>query len=131
MLQYRIHKRLSSVILLKSTTLGGPTPPLDFYWDKTSKGQLLLSIPRGVDSQASLRQLHPNCTQRPIYTKTEYQPIRPISRFYKLLMVGMRGFEPPTPCPPDRCATKLRYIPTCVAYVPLLDFAVNRSCTKQ
>src|SRR5258705_7577194 len=27
-------------------------------------------------------------------------------------MVGARGFDPPTPCPPCRCATKLRYAPT-------------------
>jgi hypothetical protein len=28
------------------------------------------------------------------------------------LMVGTRGFEPPTPSPPAKCATKLRYVPT-------------------
>ena len=27
-------------------------------------------------------------------------------------MVGAAGFEPTTPCPPDKCATKLRYAPT-------------------
>ena len=27
-------------------------------------------------------------------------------------MVGTAGFEPATPCPPGRCATKLRYAPT-------------------
>ncbi len=27
-------------------------------------------------------------------------------------MVGMKGFEPSTPAPPEQCATKLRYIPT-------------------
>lgn len=27
-------------------------------------------------------------------------------------MVGVTGFEPVTPCPPDKCATKLRYTPT-------------------
>lgn len=27
-------------------------------------------------------------------------------------MVGTRGFEPPTPSPPAKCATKLRYVPT-------------------
>lgn len=27
------------------------------------------------------------------------------------LMVGMAGFGPATPCPPDRCATRLRHIP--------------------
>src|SRR5256885_8726238 len=29
-----------------------------------------------------------------------------------LIMVGARRFEPPTPCTPCRCATKLRYAPT-------------------
>ena len=27
-------------------------------------------------------------------------------------MVGAAGFEPTTPCPPGRCATRLRYAPT-------------------
>ncbi len=26
-------------------------------------------------------------------------------------MVGMTGLEPATPCPPDKCATRLRHIP--------------------
>ena len=26
-------------------------------------------------------------------------------------MVGVAGFEPTTPCPPDKCATGLRYTP--------------------
>ena len=26
-------------------------------------------------------------------------------------LVGTTGFEPATPCPPDKCATKLRYAP--------------------
>ena len=28
------------------------------------------------------------------------------------LVVGARGFEPPTPCAQGRCATRLRYAPT-------------------
>ena len=28
------------------------------------------------------------------------------------VMVGARGFEPPTPCAQGRCATRLRYTPT-------------------
>ena len=28
-----------------------------------------------------------------------------------LKMVGLAGFEPTTPCPPGRCATRLRYSP--------------------
>ncbi len=28
-----------------------------------------------------------------------------------VLMVGTRGFEPPTPCTPCKCATRLRYVP--------------------
>ena len=28
-------------------------------------------------------------------------------------MVGLAGFEPTTTCPPDKCATKLRYSPLC------------------
>ncbi len=27
-------------------------------------------------------------------------------------LVGAAGFEPATPCPPGKCATKLRYAPT-------------------
>ncbi len=47
-----------------------------------------------------------------------------ISKSLKLL-VGMIGFEPTTPCPPDKCATKLRYIPTCAVYLPFVENAVN------
>ena len=32
--------------------------------------------------------------------------------FFKKLLVGTAGFEPTTPCPPGRCATKLRHAPT-------------------
>ena len=28
-------------------------------------------------------------------------------------MVGVRGFEPPTPCSQSRCATELRHTPVC------------------
>ena len=27
-------------------------------------------------------------------------------------MVGLAGFEPTTPCPPGKCATRLRYSPS-------------------
>ena len=27
-------------------------------------------------------------------------------------LVGTRGFEPPTPCTPCKCATRLRHVPT-------------------
>ncbi len=33
-------------------------------------------------------------------------------REISLFMVGARGFEPPTPCTPCTCATRLRYAPT-------------------
>jgi hypothetical protein len=36
-------------------------------------------------------------------------------------LVGTAGFEPATPCPPGRCATKLRYAPT----RPLMQFNEN------
>ena len=29
-----------------------------------------------------------------------------------ILLVGTAGFEPATPCPPDKYATRLRYAPT-------------------
>src|SRR5450759_3792607 len=32
--------------------------------------------------------------------------------FFDVEMVGARGIEPPTPCTPCRCATRLRYAPT-------------------
>jgi hypothetical protein len=31
---------------------------------------------------------------------------------WTIKLVGMAGFEPATTYPPDKCATKLRYIPT-------------------
>ena len=34
------------------------------------------------------------------------------------LVVGVAGFEPTTTCPPDKCATRLRYAP------------IDRDCTR-
>ncbi len=41
-------------------------------------------------------------------------------------MVGARGFEPPTPCAQDRCATRLRYAPTISQWVE----ALKRECVN-
>ena len=44
-------------------------------------------------------------------------------------MVGTAGFEPATPCPPDKCATKLRYSPyrgTSAPYVRAELYRPNR-----
>jgi len=38
------------------------------------------------------------------------------------IMVGAEGFEPPTLCSQSRCATRLRYAPTCC-----FDCIVNRN----
>jgi hypothetical protein len=35
-----------------------------------------------------------------------------VARIFMILLVGARGFEPPTPCAQGRCATRLRYAPT-------------------
>ena len=32
--------------------------------------------------------------------------------YLMILLVGTAGFEPATPCPPDKYATRLRYAPT-------------------
>ena len=39
-------------------------------------------------------------------------PGRQSWRALKIEMVGLAGFEPTTPCPPGRCATRLRYSPS-------------------
>src|SRR5690606_9905597 len=33
------------------------------------------------------------------------------------VMVGVAGFEPTTTCPPDKCATRLRYTPDWLAII--------------
>jgi hypothetical protein len=38
------------------------------------------------------------------------------------MLVGAEGFEPPTLCSQSRCATRLRYAPTC-----FFDCTVNRN----
>jgi hypothetical protein len=38
------------------------------------------------------------------------------------MLVGARGFEPPTPCAQGRCATRLRYAPTGNALLILNQF---------
>ena len=54
-----------------------------------------------------------------VLSRNGYFDLNEILLNYKLLilLVGTIGFEPTTPCPPDKCATKLRYAPTY-----LLDF---------
>ena len=44
-------------------------------------------------------------------------------------LVGTTGFEPATPCPPDKCATKLRYIPTRAVYLPFVEKALPETCS--
>ena len=43
--------------------------------------------------------------------------------------VGLAGFEPTTPCPPDKCANKLRYSP--LQALSLLGFSCSRLNPKQ
>ncbi len=38
----------------------------------------------------------------------------------EIFLVGARGFEPPTPWTPSKCATRLRYAPTNVVYNSLV-----------
>ena len=38
-----------------------------------------------------------------------------------ILLVGTAGFEPATPCPPDKCATRLRHAPTVIKSKRLLS----------
>ena len=40
-----------------------------------------------------------------------YYYIKILDLIFKLITIGMTGFEPATPCSQGRCATKLRYIP--------------------
>ena len=42
-----------------------------------------------------------------------------VSLFFNLLisLVGTAGFEPATPCPPDKYATRLRYAPSLATHV--------------
>src|SRR3990172_6536747 len=61
--------------------------------------ELSSSRPRGHAASCAARKTH----RRP-------QTLRPpASRG----MVGVRGFEPPTPCSKSRCATELRHTPGC------------------
>ena len=41
--------------------------------------------------------------------------------------VGLTGFEPATPCPPDKCATKLRYSPYRGTDAPYVKLGLYRS----
>src|SRR5690606_10628926 len=43
-------------------------------------------------------------------------PRKPLIRNSK--MVGVAGFEPTTTCPPDKCATRLRYTPDWLRIIP-------------
>ena len=41
-------------------------------------------------------------------------------------MVGAEGFEPPTLCSQSRCATRLRYAPTCAVIDPMGGFGTPK-----
>lgn len=43
-----------------------------------------------------------------------------------LSLVGLRGFEPPTPCSRSRCATRLRYSPTVARELYLVGLICKR-----
>jgi|AntAceMinimDraft_11_1070367.scaffolds.fasta_scaffold00186_41 hypothetical protein len=47
-----------------------------------------------------------------------------------LLLIGMTGFEPATPCSQGRCATKLRYIPSYINIVTYLMILFNNILNK-
>src|SRR4029077_17162634 len=47
---------------------------------------------------------------------------------YLILLVGAGRFERPTPCAQGRCATRLRYAPTFVAFLILNYFIGLRYC---
>jgi hypothetical protein len=55
--------------------------------------------------------------------RADARPNRKYSLYYRCFMlVGAEGFEPPTLCSQSRCATRLRYAPTC-----FFDCTVNRN----
>ena len=47
-----------------------------------------------------------------LFPQCSHEDGRPEESIEKILLVGARGFEPPTPCAQGRCATRLRYAPT-------------------
>ena len=48
-----------------------------------------------------------------VFLTSRYSPEERLEIFRKYLnfLVGARGFEPPTPCTPCKCATRLRHAP--------------------
>jgi hypothetical protein len=60
-----------------------------------------------------------------IYSESSLQP----KNASKLLipLVGAVGFEPTTPCAQGRCATRLRYAPTCEGLFILKHFLTRRT----
>src|SRR5262249_14898848 len=62
-----------------------------------------------------------HATQRFVRSTNEHwsTPISGLLRHIE--MVGVRGFEPPTPCSQSRCATGLRHTPNSPEIVPFLD----------
>ncbi len=48
--------------------------------------------------------------------KKPFEKIQKAFLRFILILVGARGFEPPTPCTPCKCATRLRYAPRINGY---------------
>src|ERR1035438_10514714 len=58
-------------------------------------------------------------------------PLAASERKWLILLVGGGQFERPTPCAQGRCATRLRYAPTCSHFTTLPEHAVPDSCLMQ
>ena len=63
---------------------------------------------RTCDHQLRRLVLYPTELRAPA-KRPSLHPKRPLRAIAK--MVGVEGFEPPTPCSQSRCATRLRYTP--------------------
>jgi hypothetical protein len=70
---------------------------------------LIWGSPAGWDRCTAVRHMY---TQRYIQRKTSPERLALCFFYFSCLVVGARGFEPPTPCTPCRCATRLRHAPT-------------------
>ncbi len=68
--------------------------------------------PRPICCSASLFERNPTRSGPATSPSSQPPPAGSIWRFSLILqVVGLAGFEPTTPCPPGRCATRLRYSP--------------------
>lgn len=94
-----------------------PRPRMPTYMQRTTALRPYLQKSFTRDYACKMLEPRNHLTRKGAYFMSQRQNYggqsgKTMGRTPKVTLVGLRGFEPPTPCSRSRCATRLRYSPT-------------------